>query len=366
MVLRFVVVTLVLVLLFGGIGWYKYDQYQQFQQRMAAERPAAVVSSANVEAVEWPRQLEALGTLAATQGVQVAAEVPGRVQKIAFSSGDSVAAGDVLVTLDASAEQAELRALLADLELAQMDLERTRDLRRTQAISQSELDRATTLVSTLEARVEQQRVLIERKTIRAPFTGELGIRRVNPGQYLAPGEPLVSLQALDPIHLDFTLPERHLGALAVGQQVLAPVAAWPGETFPGQITAISPELERGNRMLHLQATLPNPDGRLRPGMFSQLRVQVGAPELVLVVPRTAIAYQAFGELVFVLDEDPDGHTIARQTPVRVGRVHDGLVEVLEGLRSGDEVVATGQMKLRSGQRVRIDNSLELPTGMARH
>lgn len=363
MLLRFAAVTLALLLLFGGIGYYKYQQYQQFQARMGAERPAAVVSSAPVEAVDWPQEIEALGSLVATQGIQVAAEVAGRVQLIEFQSGARVAAGDLLLKLDASAEQAELRALVADLELARLDLERSRDLRQRQAISQAEMDRAATLVNTLEARVEQQRVLIERKTIRAPFDGELGIRRVNLGEYLSPGSTVVSLQALDPIYLDFTVPERYLGMLESGQTVLAPVAAWPGETFLGEINAISPELERGHRMLHVQATLPNPEGLLRPGMFSQLRVRVGEPEPVLTVPRTAIAYQAFGETVFLLEDDPDGQLIARQVPVRVGRVRDGRVEVLEGLESGTEVVATGQMKLRSGQRVRIDNSLELPSGV---
>lgn len=362
--LRFAVVTIALVLLFGGIGYYKYGQYQQFQARMGAERPAVVVSSATVKREQWPREIQALGTFAATQGVQVATEVPGRVQSIEFESGQHVAAGELLVRLDASAEQAELRALLADLELARLDLKRTRDLRETQAISQSQLDRVATLVNTLEARVEQHRVLIERKTIRAPFPGELGIRRVNLGQYLSPGDAVVSLQALDPIHLDFTLPERHLGALAAGQRVRAPVAAWPDELFEGEINAISPELERANRTLHLQATLANPEGRLRPGMFSQVTVQVGEPEPLLTVPRTAIAYQAFGETLFLLETDDAGELIARQSPVTVGRVREGRVEVLEGVSAEAEVVATGQMKLRSGQRVRIDNSLELPAGVA--
>ena len=295
---------------------------------------------------------------------QVATEVPGRVQSIRFRSGESAEAGKVLVELDAAAERAALRALEADLELAVLDLRRVEDLRQTQAVSQAQLDRARTLVQSLEARVDQHRVLIERKTIRAPFSGELGIRRVNLGQYMSPGDTVVTLQSLDPIHLDFTLPERHLSALAVDQWVRAPVAAWPQVEFAGQVTAISPELERTSRTVHLQATLPNAEARLRPGMFSQLTVVTGDPRPVLTLPRTAIAYQAFGETVFAIEAATDGRLTVVQRPVRVGRSRAGRVEVLEGLSLGMEVVATGQMKLRSGQRVQIDNSLELPSGVA--
>lgn len=362
---RLIVVTVLLALLFGGIGYYKLQQYQQFQSMMAADRPAVVVSSAPVARQQWPSEIQALGTFMAAQGVHVATEVPGRVQTIQFESGEKAGAGEVLIELDASAERAELRALQADLELAQLDYERARDLRETQAVSQSQLDRAATLMRSLEARVEQHRVLIRRKTIEAPFTGDLGIRQVHLGQYLSPGDTVVSLQALDPIHLDFTLPERYLGVVAVGQRIQAPVAAWPDEAFAGTITAISPELERANRTLHLQATLSNPGGRLRPGMFSMITVVVGEPQPVLTLPRTAIAYQAFGETVFLLQTDSDGNLTAQRRPVRVGRVRDGRVEVLEGVTAGDEVVATGQMKLRSGQHVRIDNSLELPSDVAR-
>ncbi len=362
--LRLGIVTVLLVAVFGGIGWYKYTQYQRFQDMMAAPRPAVVVSSAPVSVERWPEEIQALGTFTADQGVHVATEVPGRVQTIRFESGQRTDAGEVLVELDASAERAELRAIQADLELARLDYERAQDLRRTQAVSQSQLDRAAALVRGLEARAEQHRVLIERKTIRAPFPGELGIRQIHLGQYLSPGDTVVSLQALDPIHLDFTLPERYLGAVAVGQTVQAPVAAWSDEIFTGTITAISPELERANRTLHLQATLTNPERRLRPGMFSLLTVVVSEPRPVLALPRTAIAYQAFGETVFVLERDTDGNLIAQRRTVRTGRVRDGLVEVLAGVEAGAEVVATGQMKLQSGQRVRIDNSLELPDEVA--
>lgn len=365
MLLRFVIVAVLLGALFGGIFAFKQQQLRQFEQMRAAGAPAVVVSSTEVETAHWEQQVHALGTLRATQGVQVATEVPGRVQAIHFQSGARVAAGDLLLELDAAAEKAELKALEADLELARLDLQRARDLRETAAVSQSALDRAATLVRSLEARAEQHAVLIARKSIRAPFSGELGIRLVNQGQYLSPGDTVVSLQALDPIYLDFTLPERFLGQLAVGQEVLAPVAAWPGELFSGRITAISPELERANRSVHLQATLPNPEQLLRPGMFSHLAVIVGEPRPVLTLPRTAIAYQAFGETVFVINPDEDGELVVEQRRVRVGQVREGRVEVVQGLAEGDHVVATGQMKLRGGQRIRIDNSLELPSGLAR-
>lgn len=364
MVLRFVIVAVLLALLFGGIAGYKAHQMRQFAEMRAAGAPAVVVSSTEVAQELWDQEVRALGNLMATQGVQVATEVPGRVQAIHFASGGRVKAGDLLIDLDAAAERAELKALEADLELARLDLKRAKDLRETAAVSQSALDRAATLVRSLEARAEQHAVLIARKSIRAPFDGELGIRLVNLGQYLSPGDEVVTLQALDPIHLNFTLPERFLAQLAVGQRVRAPVAAWPGVTFEGRVNAISPALERASRSVHLQATLANPDGLLRPGMFSQVAVLVGEPLPVMTLPRTAIAYQAFGETVFVIEQDAAGEPVVERRPIRVGRVRDGRVEVLEGLAVGDQVVATGQMKLRGGQRVRIDNSLELPSGLA--
>lgn len=364
MILRFVIVAVLLALLFGGIAGYKAHQMRQFEAMRAAGAPAVVVSSTEVAREMWDQEVHALGNLMASQGVQVATEVPGRVQAIHFESGGRVAAGDLLIDLDASAERAELKALEADLELARLDLKRARDLRETAAVSQSALDRAATLVRSLEARAEQHAVLIARKAIRAPFAGELGIRMVNLGQYLSPGDEVVTLQSLDPIHLNFTLPERFLSQLSVGQRVRAPVAAWPGVEFEGRINAISPVLERTSRSLHLQATLANPDGLLRPGMFSQVAVLVGEPLPVMTLPRTAIAYQAFGETVFVIEPDADGEPVVERRPIRVSRVRDGRVEVLEGLAVGDQVVATGQMKLRGGQRIRIDNSLELPSGLA--
>lgn len=364
MILRLAIVAVLLALLFGGIYGYKLHQLQQLAELRAAGAPAAVVSSTSVMQRLWTQEVQALGTLTATQGVRVATEVPGRVLAIHFQSGQQVAAGDLLLELDPAAEKAELRAVQAELELARLDLERAEGLRQTAALSQSALDRAATLVRSLEARAEQHAVLIARKTIRAPFAGELGIRLVDLGEYLSPGDEVVTLQALDPIHVDFTLPERFLGQLAVGQRVRAPVAAWPGKPFEGEITAISPELERSSRTVYLQATLANPDGLLRPGMFSQVSVVVGEPRPVLTVPRTAIAYQAFGETVFVIETDAEGHKVVTRKPIRVGRVREGRVEVLEGLAEGDEVVATGQMKLRPGQRVQIDNSLELSSGLA--
>lgn len=365
MALRFAIVAALLALLFGGIYAYKMQQMRQFAEMRAAGGPAVVVSSTEVAAQRWDQEIHALGSLMATQGVQVATEVPGRVQRIHFESGGRAAAGDLLLELDASAERAELAALQADLELARLDLERAEDLRETAAVSQSALDRAATLVRSLEARAEQHAVLIARKSIRAPFAGELGIRKVNLGEYLSPGDEVVSLQALDPIHLNFTLPERFLAQLEVGQRVRAPVAAWPGRVFEGRINAISPELERANRSVHLQATLANPEGLLRPGMFSQVAVLVGEPLPVMTLPRTAIAYQAFGETVFVIETNDAGEPVVERRPIRVGRVREGRVEVIDGLEVGDRVVATGQMKLRGGQRIKIDNSLELPSGLAR-
>jgi membrane fusion protein, multidrug efflux system len=363
MLKRFVILGLSLGLLFGGIFGWKGYQSAQAQQAMAAARPPAVtVSSARVEAARWQRKVSSVGTLRANQGVDVSAEVPGIVARIRFESGQRVEPDDPLVELDASGEQAELRSLEAQFELARLDYERA--LAQRGVVSQSQLDRAKSVMDSLAAQADARRATLAKKTIRAPFAGELGIRQVDLGQYLSPGHQIVTLQSLDPVFVDFTLAERFLQALAVGQTVELEVAAFPGETFGGRLAAISPKVEARTRNVPLRAELANPGGRLRPGMFARVAVLTGGLEPVMTLPRTAVTFYPYGDSVFVISGEGDERVVERRQ-VTTGRVLDGRVEIIDGLSVGDEVVSAGQLKLRSGQRVRIDNSVPLPQGIAR-
>jgi membrane fusion protein (multidrug efflux system) len=323
-----------------------------------ARAPAVVVSSAEVQEDRWQQQVESVGTLSAIQGVDVSSEVPGTVADISFRSGQQIRKGELLVQLDATAEQAELRSLEAQLVLARLDYERALDLLERTMLSQAQLDRAKSVMDSLQAQVEEQAAFIAKKAIRAPFAGELGIREVNLGEYVSPGTPIVTLQTLDPIYANFTLPERFLRALAVGQQLRVAVAAYPEDEFSGSVTAISPKVEETTRNVMVQATIANADRRLRPGMFARVTVLTGGDHRVLTVPRTTITFNPYGESVFVITEQ-DGALVVDRRQVITGEIRDERVEVVSGLLSGDLVVGTGQLKLRAGQRVEIDNSIDL-------
>jgi membrane fusion protein (multidrug efflux system) len=360
-----IIVVTALAVVFGSIfGWKAYQSWQTQQARASAKPPAVTVSSGEVAQERWEVRVDSVGGLRAIQGVDVSPEVPGSVAAISFQSGHQVERGALLVQLDASAEKAELRAVAAQLELARLDYERARGLQERTALSQAQLDRAKSVMDSLAAEAEEQQALIARKSIRAPFSGELGIRQVNVGDYLSPGAEIVTLQKLDPIYVDFTVPERHLRTLAVDQVIEIEVAAYPGETFAGRVTAISPRVEEKTRNVILQGTLVNVGLQLRPGMFARVSVLVGAVDEVLTLPRSAISFYPYGESVFlVLTRDDD--LVVERRQVTTGRIRAGRVEVVSGLAIGEKVVSAGQLKLRNGQRIRIDNSVQLPTGLGK-
>jgi membrane fusion protein (multidrug efflux system) len=360
MIKRMLIVTALLAVVFGGIfGWKAFVGYQNAQYLATAKPPAVVVSSTTSEQAVWQSRVSSVGSLRAIQGVEVSSEVPGTVARISFDSGHQVKAGELLVQLDATAEHAEMRSLIAQLQLARLDHKRTRGLAESTALSQSQLDRAKSVMDSLQAQVEEQTAFIAKKSIRAPFSGELGIRKVNLGQYVSPGTEIVTLQSLDPIYANFTLPERFLQQLAVGQNVEVEVAAYPEVGFAGTVTAISPKVEETTRNVTLQATLQNADHLLRPGMFARVFVLTGDAATVLTVPRVAITFFPYGDSVFIINKVNDDLTVERRQ-VATGRIRDGRVEIKSGLVSGEQIVRTGQLKLRAGQRVAIDNSIELP------
>lgn len=356
---RMVIVIAALAVVFGGIfGWKAFTAYKITQYRAAMRPPAVTVSSASARFEDWQPKISAVGSLSAIQGVEVSSEVPGKVSSINFESGHEVEKGALLVQIDASAEQGQFRALKAELALKRLDFERAQGLVRSAAVSQAQLDRAKSEMESLEGKVAEQRAQVAKRGIRAPFAGRLGIRRVNVGQYVSAGTEIVTLQNLDPIYVDFTLPEKHLNDLVAGQAVEVETGAYPGEIFRGSVNAVSPKIEATTRNIRVQAILENPDRRLRPGMFAHVSVLVAGTGATTTVPRTAVTFYPYGDSIFLIAEK-EGELVVERRQVETGRIREGSIEILRGVNAGEILVRTGQLKLRSGQRVRIDNSIVL-------
>ena len=283
---------------------------------------------------------------------------------IDFESGSRVEEGALLVQLDDSAEQAQLKALQAEYVSAKLDYERAKGLVKSAAVSKAKLDRDKAKMDSLAAQVEGQSELVRDKAIRAPFAGELGIRQVNVGEYVSPGTEIVTLQNLSPIYVNFTLPEHYLNDVSAGQMLELEAAAFPGEMFTGMVTAVSPKIDQTTRNIELQATISNEDGRLRPGMFVQLSVVAGSSETVMTLPQTAVIFLPYGNSVYLIKEEQtekgEDVLVVYSQQVETGRIRDGRVEIISGVKVGEEVVGAGQIKLRNGQFVTIDNSVVLP------
>jgi len=326
-----------------------------------APKPIETVSTTVVEPDRWVRSVESVGSLRAVQGADLSTETAGIVSRINFENGAEVRAGDLLVELDTEAEQATLRSAEAEADLARTVYERTKTLRATNAIPQSDLDAAASQLRKVTALVEQLRATISKKQLRAPFSGRLGIREINLGQFVQNGDKIVSLQSLNPIFVDFLLPQQLISSQAVGQKILLRTDAYPDRVFEGELTAINSEVDRITRNIRLQGTLKNPDGALRPGMFARVEIFEGGEDEVLRVPLTAVFRAPYGDSVFVvLEKDgPDGkkEKFVEQRFIRTGRTVGDFIAVTEGLKAGDTVVSAGTFKLRNGMGVNIDNSL---------
>ncbi|HHJ16241.1 MAG TPA: efflux RND transporter periplasmic adaptor subunit [Gammaproteobacteria bacterium] len=362
MIKRLILVVLLLTVMFGGIFGWKFYSGQKMAAMMSQPPPPATVASATVKTQTWQPYLRAVGSVAATKGVFVTTEVPGQVSKILFQSGRRVEAGDVILQLDDSVDRADLDGLLAQQTLATLQFERNKKLLKDRSVSRSEYDQSRAQLDSAKATVAAKRATISKKKIRAPFGGQLGIVEVDPGEYLSPGARIVPLQALDPVHVDYALPERHFSQVEVGQPVIVEVQAYPERSFAGTITAINPGIDPGTRSVRLRATLDNPGQLLRPGMFTEVRTVLPERTGILTLPRTAITYNPYGESVFII-QDQDGKQVVQRVRVKTGEVRNGRVEIVEGLHAGDRVVAAGQIKLRNGQQVSIDNSVQLDAGI---
>src|SRR4030095_12647473 len=324
--------------------------------------PPTAVSSATVKEEDWAPTLSAVGSISAVQGAVVSSEFGGVVSQIAFENGGTAKKGDLLVRLDASAEEALLRSAEAEAELARQDLDRTRGLASQKVLSKAELDAAESKFNRLNAVVDQMRSNIRKKTLIAPFDGQLGIRQVNVGQMINSGQQVVPLTSLDPVFADFALPQQHLGKLSPGLEMRVTTDALPGRVFPGKLTAINSMVDASTRNITLQATLENPDHVLRPGMFAKAEVTLPEKHKALVIPGSAISYAPFGDSVFVIEKKKDEKTgkeseVIRQQFVRVGEARGDLVAITQGLKAGETVVSTGVFKLRNGMAVTINNDL---------
>ncbi len=359
---RMIVMLVVTALVLTGLGFIKFQQIQAaIAEGAAFQPPPEAVTTIVAEQEEWPATLAMIGTMAAVQGVTVSADLPGTVERIDFESGQAVRAGDVLAVLDTRQEQAQLAAIDAERELARLNFERMQGLLTERVISRAEFDRATAEFRQTEARAAEIGAVMQRKTIRAPFSGILGIRKVNLGQYLAGGDPLVTLQSLNPIYVNFGVPQQSAGEIPVGRVVRVTAADATGLEWRGRVTAVDSLVDEATRNIQVQATLANPDGKLRPGMFVQTEVVLGASQTVVALPASAISYAPYGDSVFIVGEmkgeDGTPYRGVRQQLVKVGPARGDQVAVTSGVKPGDEVVTSGVFKLRNGAPVRINNAV---------
>jgi membrane fusion protein (multidrug efflux system) len=357
---RFVIILglLGLVALIGGIKFLQINTLIH----MKSVVPLEAVSTTAVKLETWQEALTSVGSLSAVQGVTVAAELDGKIVEIAFEAGSTVKAGDLLVRQDTSAEEAQLRSAEANVDLTRVNLERTRELLAKATVSQSQFDADAANAKQAVAAADNIRATIAKKTIRAPFSGRLGIRLVNLGQNLKAGDALVSLQALDPIFIDFYVPQDQLRQLAVGLPVRLSGDAIGDGPVEGKITAINPDVDAATRNVRVQATVRNAEGRLHPGMYVDVAVELPIVNKVLTIPSTSVLYAPFGNTVYVVDDKRDPGTgekqkIVRQQIVRLGAQKGDFVVVTSGLKEGDVIVTSGVFRLRPGSAVLVNNAV---------
>ena len=324
--------------------------------------PPTSVSTAFAELQSWSRNLRAVGSIEPVQGVRLDAELPGVVIAINFENGQLVNEGAVLVQLDVAPETALLKSDMANAQLAKVELDRAKRLRSTNSVAQSELDRAEANYDIAVAQIKNTEAIIEQKTIRAPFSGRVGIRQINLGQYLSAGAPIVTIQSYDTVFVNFTLPQQTMDRVDAGMQVTLKSDAYPEKTFEGKLTAISPQVDPVMRTIELQGTLGNPEGLLRPGLFVNVTLTLPKSDEVIVIPVTAIVYAPYGNSIYKVSRNTDEKSelptgTAKQSFVRIGQRRGDFVSILDGLKAGDEVVSAGGFKLRNDAPVSINNEM---------
>jgi membrane fusion protein, multidrug efflux system len=361
---RMVIMLIIIGVIFGGIfGYLGFRSYMMKKYMSSAAAPAVTVSVVTAVTDVWQPQISAVGSLRAVRGVEVANEIAGLVQSVHFKSGDSAVAGQLLVQLNADSDIAQLQTLTAAVELAETVYERNKKQLIAQAVSQASLDADAADLKGKRAQVAQQKALVNKKTIRAPFAGYLGISSVNPGQYLNPGDKIVTLQALDSIYVDFYLPQQELSRVLSGQAVVVATDTYPDKKFNGKISAINPKVDPQTRNVQIEARIANPRHELLPGMYATINVQAGATKRYMTIPRTAVTFNPYGETVYLVEEkgttkDGKPSLFVRQTFVTLGPARGDQVAILKGIKEGERVVTSGQLKLKSGSQVVINNQVQ--------
>ena len=360
-------VAIVLVIA-GGLGMVKFLQIRALiESAKSFKELPETVSSVEVREEKWQQTIAAVGSITPVQGVEINAEVPGTVVEIAFESGAKVAKGDLLVRLDTTSEAAQLRALEAQTELAELNAKRMRDLRAEKAVSQSELDNAEATLKQFQANADAIRAVIDKKTIRAPFAGRLGIRQVNIGEYVEAGKTsIVSLQALDRVYAEISLPQQDVSRIHEGLQVKLTTDAYPGKVFEGTLTSLNPDLDMATRSVRIQSTFTNDEELLRPGMFARVEVLLPGDQDVLVIPATAVLSAPYGDIVYVINNSTNapGDLVVKQQFIRTGTRRGDFISVQSGLKAGDKIVRSGMFKLRNGRSVVINNEIVPETELA--
>jgi membrane fusion protein, multidrug efflux system len=361
---RMLIMLICAGVIFGGIFGYQAFKARMIKKYMSAGgQQKQTVSTYSAAMQEWQTRFIAVGTLTSVLGADLAPEVNGIIKKIYFRSGSDVKKGTLLVEINADTELARLESLKALEDLAAKTLTRDREQFKVQAVSQATIDTDTANLKSAQAQVHEQQALIEKKFIRAPFDGRLGVRLVDIGQYLNPGQKIVTLQSLDPIFVDFYLPQKDVSRVKVGQKVSLKVDAYPDGNFAGEISAISPKVDQGTRNVPVRATVPNPGKKLLPGMFTTVSLEIGSSRNHITLPQTAISYNPYGDYVYVVIQGKDAEgkpqLTVRQRLVDTGDTRGDQIAVLNGVKQGETVVIAGQNKLKNNTPVEINNSVKL-------
>jgi membrane fusion protein (multidrug efflux system) len=359
MIIMLVAVGVVL----GGVFGFKLFQGRMMKKYMSGQMPPATVTAIKAGYQAWQPALRAVGSLRAVRGVDVTSEIAGLVRSLHFKSGDQVKEGQVLVELNADADKAQLASLKAAADLSQTTYDRDKKQFEIQSVSQATLDSEAADLKSKRAQVNQQQALVDKKTIRAPFAGKLGISTVNPGQYLNPGDKIVTLQSLDSLFIDFSLPQQELSQVKKGQAVVVKTDTYPGRTFNGRIMTINPKVDPETRNFQAEALIANANHELLPGMFVTIEVRSGEVKRYLTLPQTAVAYNPYGDTIFIIQEATKGAggkpvLTVKQSFITIGEKRGDQVAILTGLMEGETVVTSGQLKLRNGSSVIIDNSVQ--------
>lgn len=357
------IMVLVLAVFFGLIFTYKsvMNHFMMQYIKKSAE-PAVTVSAMSAQYQDWMPRLKASGSLRAVLGVDVTTEIAGLVRTVDFKPGSEVLMNDLLVELNIDSEKAQLASLEATLELSKITYDRDKAQFEAQAVSKATLDTDAANLKSNGAQVDEQKAVIAKKIIRAPFSGRLGISLVYPGQYVNPGDKIVTLQSLDPIYVDFYVPQQSINDVAVGREVILSTDTYPGKTFKGIITTVNPKVDDKTRNVEVEATIENPEHTLFPGMFGNVEVNTGSPKKFLTLPQTAITYNPYGDIIYIIEEDKQknkkGSKLSvKQTFVKVGEVRGDQVAIISGINEGDRVVTSGQMKLKNGSTILINNNV---------